>query len=158
METIGKVSSSSGELTVEWIIPNFLSLLQKGFTYYNSDTFSFNGKSWFLRIYPNGDYEESVQYVSLFLKKASSTPEIKQDFWLSLKNVNGKKEMETDHSHTFNNDSGFGSNHFISRSKLLERKQELLFADALTVICTLKLPGFQNTSKTYISHVHMLHV
>lgn len=139
MEAIGKVNTIP-VYHVEWIIPNFFSLSKEDSRYYDSCPFTFNGETWYLRIYPNGDEDEdSVGYVDIFLKRKSTGPSISVDFSLYLKSVNGKEIEKEQYSCIFGEkNDACGCCCFISRSRLLRKRFELVPFDELTVVCTLK--------------------
>lgn len=73
---------------IEWKIPNFSKLSVESCTYYHSPQFSFDEKSWYLRIYPNGHPQmKSVGCIGLylFLQKNCFNISIRIEFTLGLK-------------------------------------------------------------------------
>lgn len=95
MATIGKLNEIQKELDVEWSISNFDSLSDEADKYYASPSFSFNGSSWYLKIYPNGrTADKSVGYIGLCLIRLSSGPANSVDFNLGIKTLDGKRDRE----------------------------------------------------------------
>lgn len=154
MKTIGKVNANLPIYEFEWTISNFFSLLEDYDIIYKSPSFSFDGATWYLKIYPNGDInDDSFGYVDLELRRKSSGPPYRLEFSLSLKTLEGNKEEEWQKTCIFeaaNGNQSHGVACFIARSKILERKSELLPSGALTVVCTLRSPKFTEDASKYL--------
>lgn len=153
MEAIDRMGEVQEELNIEWRIENFISLVEEKDKFYTSFSFSFAGHSWCMRIYPNGREEQkSVGYIGLYLRRNSFGPGIKMHFSLGLKRFDGEKDPEKHCTHTFQKpDEGYGSIKLLSKSKLLQRKSDLLPADILTVFCSLtNQKSTENESKSFV--------
>lgn len=153
MTTIGEIKKIKKEfdLDIEWNIKNFLSLSKKDGYFAWSDGFVFNDQTWVLVIYPNGaSWDNSQGYISLGLCR-SIGPEIRQEFFLSLKAVNGKNDYERHCTEMFQDLKAHVIPQFISRPELTRQESELLPSDVLTVICTMKSSkSTKNESKFYV--------
>lgn len=153
MATIGEIKITKKEFDrdIEWNIKNFLSLSEKDGYFAWSSAFSFNGQIWWLVIYPNGaSWDTSQGYISLGLCRAIG-PEIRQEFFLTLKALNGKKDYERHCTEMFQDLKAHVIPRFISRSELTRQESELLPSGVLTVICTLKSSkSTKNESKSHV--------
>lgn len=154
MGTIGKVNKNSKHIyEFEWTISNFFSLSEEDDISYNSPSFSFDGATWYLKVYPNGDKEyDSIGYVDLVLYRKSPGPPYSLEFSLSLKSLEGKKVGEWNEIFIF--EEAFksrGLSCFMSRSEIFEMESELLLSDALTVVCTLKCPKSTADASRYLT-------
>lgn len=155
MKTIGKVNANLPIYEFEWTISNFFSLSEDDDIIYKSPSFAFDGATWYLKIYPNGDKtDDSVGYVDLELRRKSSDPPYSLEFSLSLKTLEGKKDTEWQDTCIFETENGnqsCGVARFMPRSEILERKSELLPSGALTVVCTLRSPKFTEDASKYLT-------
>lgn len=160
MTTIGRVNNVPVESNVlrkgyeiEWKITNFSTLSDESCIYYHSPQFSFDDKSWYLRIYPNGHpWRKSVGCIGLylFLEKSRFDISIRIEFTLGLKKLHGKKLSEHHYEYTFKNDDrGYGVRGCFCRSELFEEKSDFLPNDVLTIFCHFKYPETVETSSKY---------
>lgn len=149
MATIGEVNQILWKFVIQWKIKDIFSLSSKEDEFWLSPSFSFANTSWCLRIYPNGQskaplndgqMEDSIGYIGIYLLKISSGPPIHMNYLLGLKTVDKKIEFKFHQTYNFKEMGGFGRHKFISRSKLLEKKSELMPCDVLTLICKVKHP------------------
>lgn len=146
MATIGKVNNIRSAHDIEWKISNFPSLFGKNGNCYCSPSFRFADEYWHLKIYPNGQ-ESNVSNgcVSFYLARRYPGRSIRLKYVLGLKTVNGERDSEENCEYVFKEtDKGFGLQ-CILRSKLFERRSELLPNDVLTVFCNLQ---YSNTAET----------
>lgn len=153
MEEIDRMGEIQEELNIEWRIEDFISLLEEKNKIYTSFTFTFASHSWCMRIYPNGREEQkSIGYIGLYLRRNSFGPAIRMHFSLGLKTFDGERDPEKHYMHTFRKiDEGCGSIKLLSKSKLLQRKSDLLPADILTVFCSLtNQKSTENESKSFV--------
>lgn len=139
MQTIGEISEIPVGFAVEWRIKEFFSLSPE-VRYFDSPTFSFDGTSWVLRIYPNGTLGTPDGFIHLFLRRETSGPPISLDFDLGLKNFDGKINPEKHFTRTFVTKQGFGEPQLINRTQLLEEKFELVPSNILSLVCRIRYP------------------
>lgn len=139
MATIGEIDIVWKEFDIEWKIKNFFSLSRKNAVFYSSPLFSFAGGPWYLQIYPNGESDDETDgYIDLLLCRENSNPPIIRKFSFALKTMDGMKHQEKHLTCIFDESSMInGVYKFISRFELLERRNELVPADILTVVCNL---------------------
>lgn len=154
MTTVGELNEIPGEFTVEWRIKEFFSLSPEPDKFYDSLEFSFADARWNLRIYPdgrtksiaeNGKVVNSEGCINLYLRRESTGPPITLTYSLGLKTVDDNVNPERHFTYNFKEIEGWGRHGLITRSKLLERKSELIYSGVLTVVCKIKY------SKTYSS-------
>lgn len=147
---IGEVKKIPTEYDIEWSIQNFFSLSKECNNYYYSPPFSFEGTSWYFQIFPNGNKVSGV--VSLYLYRDSANPPIRLEYTFGIKTLNGKKDSVKYISYVFQKaHQGYGEQSFLLRSNLLERKSDLMPADVLTIVCSLKNPKSNgDISKSYV--------
>lgn len=139
MEKIGDLSETKGEITIEWRIKDFSSLHHEIGKHYESPKFYFCGASWTIWLYPNGDTEESKDWLSLYVVRKSNGSPVTLDYTLGLKSIDKKNDVlltDTDDFHGI--DYGWGMREVILKTELMNKKSELLPSDILTVICSLK--------------------
>lgn len=140
MTMTGEIKKNMKEfdLEIEWNIKDFLSLSEKDGFFAFSSEFFFNGQIWWIVIYPNGaSWDNSQGYISLGLCRFLGS-EIRQEFFLSLKTLSGKKEYERHCTEMFQDLKVHITPRFISRSELTRQESNFLPSGVLTVICTLK--------------------
>ena len=139
MSTIGEIKEFPRKLDVEWKMKNFFSPASDD-EFFFSPSFSFDGETWCIQMYPNGDGDNnSIGYIDLFLFRHSDGPPVNPEFYFALKSVSGKKFQGSYHMHVFTNEHyKSGVFKFMSRSKLLEKRSELVPDDTLTVVCTMR--------------------
>lgn len=158
MAAVGEQDEISGEFAVEWRIKEFLSLSSEIHQFYDSLEFSFSGACWCLRIYANGRTDSLAENgsvvnskgcVNLYLRRVSYGPPINLDYSLGLKTNDEKVNPERHFTYTFEETEGWGRHGLIRRSKLLERKSELISSGVLTVVCKIKYSKSTNISSKY---------
>lgn len=158
MAVFGEVNEITGESVFEWKLKDFFSLSADVDDFYCSPSFHFVGASWFLKIFPNGQTKASLDdlylddnaktngYIDLYLFYDSPGFPINLEYSLGIKSLNKEIEEYADngifrsmggHSYV----KGHGCTNFIKRSKLLERKAELVPSDILSIVCKLKHPN-----------------
>uniref|UniRef100_A0A0N5C0A2 BTB domain-containing protein n=1 Tax=Strongyloides papillosus TaxID=174720 RepID=A0A0N5C0A2_STREA len=101
---------------------------------------------WCLWIYPNGDREDSKEYVSVFLELLKPK-KAKAKFMLSILNNKGEKKCfycsegvhEFDNSYENGEGSNWGSSEFVEKDFLLNKSKGLLANDKLTVLCLVEI-------------------
>lgn len=138
-DEIGVLSESITK-TVEWRIENFSSYttIEAGI---KSPPFRVSDYSWCMIIYPNGVNEDYESFVSLYFDqddtvKTNDVPfSIEVDFTLCLKTVHGEGLNKVEDTWWTNKNGWVGFEDFIKRTKLFEKKQELLPSDVLTIRC-----------------------
>lgn len=137
---IGEVSAQSGEVQMEWRVPDFSSLTEKTNEYYNSPTFNFLDASWYMRIYPNGQSNfNSAGHFGLYLLRGDAGQEITVKFCLKLVSVEQKNSVTWAQRYTFGvKNEGWGCPKLISRPFLLARKSEFAPEDTVTIVCSVK--------------------
>lgn len=127
------------DVIVEWRIPNFSSLFDKGGVLYYTPKFYFGGGTWHLGIEPNGfGYTHGSGHMDVRLQNYTACSSIRQSFSLSLKTVNGEKEREEQCTKLFVGFLSFHKIHwFIPRLELSRRQSELMPDGVLTVVCAM---------------------
>ena len=134
MSKIGEMRETASGF--EWEIHQFLSLPKDEGRSYCSPSMLYNGESWCLQIYPNGCYR-TFDYVNLCLVRLSTGPPVSIELSLSIKTVDGKKDLERHCTAVFDDfHYVHASSRFISRSELGRRETELVPSGILTLICT----------------------
>uniref|UniRef100_A0A0K0FG94 Speckle-type POZ protein-like (inferred by orthology to a human protein) n=1 Tax=Strongyloides venezuelensis TaxID=75913 RepID=A0A0K0FG94_STRVS len=124
-------------------IPNFSLRTEKTGEKIISPTFvvgSEERSEWHLWIYPNGDEEESKEYVSVYLSLLKPD-KAKVKFRFSI--LNGNEKMNNtriayniiDH----NKEDIWGFTKFVKKSLLLDRSNGLLVNDKLTILCETEI-------------------
>uniref|UniRef100_A0A0K0F3C5 Speckle-type POZ protein-like (inferred by orthology to a human protein) n=1 Tax=Strongyloides venezuelensis TaxID=75913 RepID=A0A0K0F3C5_STRVS len=95
---------------------------------------------WCLWVYPNGEEEESKEYVSVFLILLKPN-KAKVKFSLSI--LNDKKEEENvklvTESKDFANGWGQGYPRFVKKDFLMDKSNRLLVNDKLTILCVAEI-------------------
>lgn len=149
MGTVGELSENPGEFAIEWRIKDFFSPLPEIDTSYFSPVFTFAGASWKFEIFPNGRKEcymsdgktkNTEGTIALYLHRQSSGPPINLEYSLGLKMLDGNENHKRHLTYNFEKKIGYGFAEFLSISKILEKKSELVPSDALTVVCKMKYP------------------
>uniref|UniRef100_A0A0K8S5H1 BTB and MATH domain-containing protein 43 n=1 Tax=Lygus hesperus TaxID=30085 RepID=A0A0K8S5H1_LYGHE len=159
------MASETGDLKAEfsfvytWEIKNFSSLSTIAGDFIKSPIFSGGVGNrrqaiFFLRLFPNGNREESEGYLSLYLEGLKNSKAFKTGntvhMELSLLNVT-YEEVETTRlttSHVYTEEApDWGYSTFISRNKVMAPNSELLSNDTLKVRCKLKGPRFKTQVK-----------
>lgn len=153
MTEVGELSETSGDIKVEWEIKDFFSLSQETDKYYHSPKFYFSGTSWQIQISPKSEvHDASGDWIGLYLTRMANGLPVAVTFSLRFKNVDEKGNPCIRSANTFNGKgNAWGHPKFMSRSMLMERKSQIIPADVLTVICTLKNDESNNvTGKSLI--------
>ena len=151
MEATGELCETEADVNFEWKIKDFHSLSTETGTHYDSPLFYCSGIAWEIWIYPNSDEIEADGWIGLYLVRSSTGYPETLDFSMCFKSNNGKKDPSLSSTSTFDRKfRGWGSVKFISRSKLLERKSDLMPSGILTVICTIKCKEGYNVKSKYI--------
>ncbi|KAL3222422.1 hypothetical protein MRX96_004887 [Rhipicephalus microplus] len=97
---------------------------------------------WCLKLYPEGQYEDSKDYLSLFLLLVScNKSEVHAKFKFSI--INAKKEetklMESQRAYRFVQGKSWGFTKFLPRDFLLDEANGLLPDDKLTLYCEVSV-------------------
>uniref|UniRef100_A0A0N5CHC3 BTB domain-containing protein n=1 Tax=Strongyloides papillosus TaxID=174720 RepID=A0A0N5CHC3_STREA len=127
----------------KYTIQNFSFRSEKTGESISSSTFVIAGKEkseWCLNIYPNGEDEDSKEYVSVYLELLR--PEkAKAKYRFSI--LNDKEEEKNvkfvTESKDFVKHKGSGFSHFVKRDFLLNESNGLLINDKLTILCEAEL-------------------
>ena len=129
-----------------WIIRNFSFYTEKTGEKIESPIFQSDhddGFDWCLDLYPRGIGEEEKDYVSLYLRlvsKISCGTVAKFEFYIW--NIKGEKcnVIGTESPQEFKTGMSdrFGFPRFISRSQLLDKNEQLLLNDRLTIVCQIE--------------------
>uniref|UniRef100_A0A0N5CG76 BTB domain-containing protein n=1 Tax=Strongyloides papillosus TaxID=174720 RepID=A0A0N5CG76_STREA len=99
---------------------------------------------WCLYIYPNGDFKDSKEYVSVFLILLRPG-EAKAKFKFSI--LNDKEEEKNifyGGVYYYNKDNGWGESKFIKKEFLLNESNGLLINDQLTILCEVEIMNHDN--------------
>ena len=121
------------ECEVEWKVNSDIFFKKKE-TYVCSPPFSFEGESWDLGMWPNG--QNSMGFFDLCLFRLRSGPPMKVEFCFSLKTVNGRKDLERHETGDFH--WRHYIDRFISNCELVRRRNEFENSGFLTFVCTLR--------------------
>uniref|UniRef100_A0A0K0FQ10 Speckle-type POZ protein-like (inferred by orthology to a human protein) n=1 Tax=Strongyloides venezuelensis TaxID=75913 RepID=A0A0K0FQ10_STRVS len=124
-------------------IPNFSLCTEKTGEKIISPTFKIGSKElseWCLHIYPNGDKEESKEYVSVFL--ALLKPD-KAKVKFSFSILNDKEEKKNtctkDNINEIDKGGRCGFPKFVKKDLLMKKTDGLLFNDKLTILCEVEV-------------------
>lgn len=142
MAFIGKLGEIHTEHYIEWKIENFFSIPEDdGESYFSSD-FNFANESWSLAMAVQEDFIKNTGIeFALHLIRSQFSPPISVKCTLGLISANGMKDIQTNQIQTFNEKAyKCGVQRFITKSELLERRQELVPDDVLTVFCIMRYP------------------
>uniref|UniRef100_A0A0K0EVZ5 Speckle-type POZ protein-like (inferred by orthology to a human protein) n=1 Tax=Strongyloides venezuelensis TaxID=75913 RepID=A0A0K0EVZ5_STRVS len=143
-------------------IPNFSLRPEKTGEVIISPNFVVGSKErseWCLHIYPNGEQEDSKEYVSVFLTLLMPD---KAKVKLSLSILNDKEEKNNTHFNDriidLDKGRGYGSIEFVKKNYLLDKSNGLLVNDKLTILCEteiveLKCENHENSIPYDVFHV-----
>ncbi|KAH9364049.1 hypothetical protein HPB48_016387 [Haemaphysalis longicornis] len=127
------------KLSYTWTIHNFSMRHEETGKKIESSTFSTAGpgnNKWRLELYPNGFSEDIKDYVSLFLRLASSEKEnVFAQFKFTVLGEAGQKANILETTNLFVPDSIWGWRKFIARDRLLKGNDSLMPHDNLTIFC-----------------------
>uniref|UniRef100_A0A0K0FQ12 Speckle-type POZ protein-like (inferred by orthology to a human protein) n=1 Tax=Strongyloides venezuelensis TaxID=75913 RepID=A0A0K0FQ12_STRVS len=130
----------------KYIIENFSLRPEKTGEYLISPTFKIGSKElseWCLHIYPNGDEEESKDYVSVYLELLKPNAAIIK-YRFSILNEKGEEKNILDCADTgeFNyivESYSWRLTKFVKKNFLLDRSNGLLINDKLTILCVVEI-------------------
>ncbi|UYV69649.1 SPOPL [Cordylochernes scorpioides] len=132
------------DCTFLWTIENFSWYQEEKRKCLQSSSFSSptNDKlRWYLRLFPNGTGDNCEGFLSLFLCLDSTLRNINTTFKLSIIDVDREVAIVQKTKRRFyeveSNDWGWHK--FVKRDTLLDKKQELLPNDQLTILCQLSV-------------------
>ena len=127
------------ECEVEWKVNSDIVFKEKEVCV-ESPTFSFEGADWYLAVWPNGHvYSGFSGYIDLDLSRRTSGPPMEVEFCFSLKNLNGRKDLEIRETRNFQDNCwNHFTDRFISKSELERRRNEFENFGFLTFVCTLR--------------------
>lgn len=98
----------------------------------------------YLEIYPNGETASEEDYIAVYLYIDPKTAQkIMASYTISLQNKNGEEIIGAEGTRTFGRDTGWGSNTFTKRSKVMDEAEGLLVDDKLIVLCRFSLLIFE---------------
>ncbi|UYV69899.1 SPOPL [Cordylochernes scorpioides] len=116
--------------------PNRQSCIQSPIFFRNND----KSLKWRLEAYVDGLDDESIGFLSLFLKlETSAKTEVISKFELALINENGDRTNNKKFIYKFTNSQKKGSNAFVKNDFLCDKKNGLLPEDKLTIVCDIKV-------------------
>ena len=139
------MSEDTIKTSFQWTIEKFSERPEKVGKCLESLTFSAKEDPkniWFLKIYPNGNKEETKEFIELFLFLKASNEDVETEFTLALVDANqhlfGKRRATHEFSKAQEN-WGFPS--FLSRTILEDPDNNLLPNDCLTIYCEVTTSG-----------------
>uniref|UniRef100_A0A0K0FN34 Speckle-type POZ protein-like (inferred by orthology to a human protein) n=1 Tax=Strongyloides venezuelensis TaxID=75913 RepID=A0A0K0FN34_STRVS len=137
-------------------IENFSLRLEKTGEKIKSSTFVTGWKDrseWSLWIYPNGDREDSKEYISIFLiLKKPDEANVKYRFSILNDKEEEKNVIASEMVKEFVKSKGWGFSKFVRKDFLLDESNGLLINDKLTILCegaiiNLKPEKYNNPEK-----------
>ena len=144
---ISHVYKKHEQTEVEWKIRDFFSTAEdENFGYHQTESFSFAGVLWHLKLWP--EFQGMFDEMRLLLERENLV-ECPIAYYLSLKRVDGNLEQIS--SGVLENDRGKTFYYPIKRSELIRRKEELVPSGVLTVMCSLKLGANTHSTETFMS-------
>lgn len=132
-KTIQKIHE---EARIEWKISDFITVVEvdDACDGYDSPAFFINDISWFLRLFPRSTL--NPEFMRLFIV-ADEKKDYSVEYNVGLKKSDGSvQKLVSGIRKNSDLDSGVGN--IIKRSELLQQKSELIYQNAISIICTLK--------------------
>uniref|UniRef100_A0A0K0G3X7 Speckle-type POZ protein-like (inferred by orthology to a human protein) n=1 Tax=Strongyloides venezuelensis TaxID=75913 RepID=A0A0K0G3X7_STRVS len=94
---------------------------------------------WCLNIYPNGDFKDSKEYVSIFLVLLSPKETYAKFRFCILNDKEEEKNISFGDIDSYGNGGGWGESKFVKKDFLLDESNGLLTNDQLTILCEVKI-------------------
>ena len=134
-----KTISKDKECEVEWKVKSDIVFKKKELLVY-SPSFSFEGGTWYLEMWPNGfEGRGTSGYIDLYLIRETSGPPMKVKFCFSLQNLNRRKDLERHKTEDFLCGNRYHIiDRFISKSELVRRRNEFENSGFLTFVYTVR--------------------
>uniref|UniRef100_A0A0K0EWN4 Speckle-type POZ protein-like (inferred by orthology to a human protein) n=1 Tax=Strongyloides venezuelensis TaxID=75913 RepID=A0A0K0EWN4_STRVS len=105
---------------------------------------------WCLHIYPNGQDEDSKEFISVYLTLLKPDKAKAKYRFSILNNKQREKNVKfVSESENFVKDIGLGFSQFVKKDFLLERSNSLLFNDKLTIQCEAEIFELESENRNY---------